>query len=486
MRLFRATLLTLMVASAAFAARGNGAGAGNAAITAFGVTAGGAAGRGMTLSAPMQVALGLTLLTLLPAAIMCITPFLRITIVLHFLRQALGTQTAPSNQVLLGLSLFLSMLVVQPMFSEIYSKAWQPLEDGKITKEQAMDQGAAPLRTFLLRFAREKDMNSLSICVKSRPRTTRRTLVLKVLIPAYILSELKAGFQIGAVLFLPFLVIDIVVASVTLSIGMMQLPPAMISAPFKILLFVLVDGWNLVVGSLMKSFLDDNMNPQFGRPPRWASADGRLLDCAPLLIISFVLSIVINLIQIATSMQDPASVRCRAWGPVCWVYPADALDDSSRPDYATLFFVIWASLQNELTLPVGTLLGFALYCFALAACLFLCRFHRRNRAHLQRALPWPWPRLSPCFHDGPWRSSFELSTMVLWMFSELALGICIGLAVSFIAEAIVFGAQALGLQAGYGYASVVDPTTQSRFNVLPVLANLCAGLLFFTTGRIAW
>jgi len=221
-------------------------------LTSFGVTTG--AGKGVTLSVPMQVALGLALMTLLPAAIMCITPFLRITVVLHFLRQALGTQTAPSNQVLLGLALFLSLIIVQPVFSEIFTKAWQPLEKGQITAEQAMDNGAVPLRKFLLRFAREKDIQLfVGIAKEPAPRNPSE-LNLKVLIPAYILSELKAGFQIGAVLFLPFLVIDIVVASVTLSIGMMQLPPAMVSAPFKILLFVLVDGWNLVVGSLMKSF----------------------------------------------------------------------------------------------------------------------------------------------------------------------------------------------------------------------------------------
>ncbi len=214
-----------------------------------------AGGHGVTLSTPMQIALGLTLLSLLPAAVMCVTPFLRIVTVLHFLRQALGTQTAPSNQVLLGLSLFLSLLIVQPVFSDIYSQAWQPLEKGQITTEQAMDQGAAPLRKFLLRFARERDIQLFVEIAKEPLPHNPSDLNLKILVPAYILSELKAGFQIGAVLFLPFLVIDIVVASVTLSIGMMQLPPAMVSAPFKILLFVLVDGWNLVIGSLMKSFL---------------------------------------------------------------------------------------------------------------------------------------------------------------------------------------------------------------------------------------
>lgn len=225
------------------------------ALSALGVTATTAGKGGTSLSMPMQVALGLTLLTLLPAVVMCVTPFLRITVVLHFLRQALGTQTAPSNQVLVGLALFLSMLIVQPLFSDIYSKAWQPLEAGKITREQAVDQASVPLRNFLVKFARERDIALfLEIAREPQPHN-RQDLSLKVLVPAYILSELKAGFQIGAVLFLPFLVIDLAVASVTLSIGMMQLPPALVSAPFKILLFVLVDGWNLVVGSLMKTFL---------------------------------------------------------------------------------------------------------------------------------------------------------------------------------------------------------------------------------------
>jgi len=215
----------------------------------------GNAGHGVGLSAPLQIALGLTLLSLLPAVMVCITPFLRISIVLHFLRQALGTQTAPSNQVLAGLSLFLSLLIVEPVFSEMYAKAWEPLEKGQISAEQALEQGSVPLRTFLLRFARERDIQLfLEISHEPAPRHAA-DLNLRILIPAYILSELKAGFQIGAVLFLPFLVIDIAVASVTLSIGMMQLPPAMVSAPFKILLFVLVDGWNLVIGSLMKTFL---------------------------------------------------------------------------------------------------------------------------------------------------------------------------------------------------------------------------------------
>ena len=209
---------------------------------------------GASISVPMQIVILLTLMTLLPAAVMCITPFLRIVVVLHFLRQALGTQSTPSNQVLLGLALFLALVIIQPVVADMYHQGWEPMERGQLTPSQAMDQGAKPLRAFLVKFAREKDIKLfIEISHAPAPRTPA-DLQLRILIPSYILSELKTGFQIGAVLFLPFLIIDLVIASVTLSIGMVQLPPVMISAPFKILLFVLVDGWNLVVGSLMKSF----------------------------------------------------------------------------------------------------------------------------------------------------------------------------------------------------------------------------------------
>jgi flagellar biosynthetic protein FliP len=212
------------------------------------------AGSGSSLSAPMQIVLLLTLMTLLPAVIMSVTPFLRIVVVLHFLRQALGTQSTPSNQVLIGLALFLSILIVQPVAMEVYAKGWEPVEKGQLTLAQGLEEGAKPLKTFLGRFAREKDVQLLiEITNRPAPRSPA-DLDLVVLAPAYILSELKAAFQIGAVLFLPFLIIDLVVASVTLSAGMIQLPPVMISAPFKLLLFVLADGWNLVVGSLVRSF----------------------------------------------------------------------------------------------------------------------------------------------------------------------------------------------------------------------------------------
>ena len=212
----------------------------------------GKAGTGLSL--PMQVAVSLTLLTLLPAMVMCVTPFLRITIVLHFLRQALGTQTTPSNQVLIGLALFLTIAITQPVAMDIYNNAWKPLERGEISAESAMERGSGPMKVFLSRFVREKDVRLFVEISKSPAPRSPSDLGLSVLVPAYILSELKTGFQIGAVLFLPFLIIDLVVASVTLTIGMVQLPPVMVSAPFKILLFVLVDGWNLVVGSLLKSF----------------------------------------------------------------------------------------------------------------------------------------------------------------------------------------------------------------------------------------
>jgi flagellar biosynthetic protein FliP len=246
--LLRTTLKALLIGAACGMAA-MGAPASDAPLSKMGVTT-----NGNTLSLPMQIALALTLMVVLPAAIMSITPFLRITIVLHFLRQALGTQNTPSNQVLVGLAMFLSIVIMQPVVMDMYHNAWQPMDEGRLSASQAFDEGAKPMKTFLARFAREKDVKLFLEISKAPEPGNARDLGLDVLIPAYILSELKSGFQIGAMLFLPFLVIDLVVASVTLSIGMVQLPPVMLSAPFKILLFVLVDGWNLVIGSLVKSF----------------------------------------------------------------------------------------------------------------------------------------------------------------------------------------------------------------------------------------
>jgi len=209
---------------------------------------------GQSLTVPMQVLLLLTVLTLLPAILMSVTPFLRVVVVLHFLRQALGTQTAPSNQVLVGLALFLALLVMQPTTEQVYHEAWQPLEAGQMTASDAWDHASVPIHAFLLRFAREKDIQLFMELSHAPAPAKPADVPMSALVPAYVLSELKVAFQIGAVLFLPFLIIDLVVASVTVSVGMVQLPPVMVSAPFKILLFVLVDGWNLVVGSLVRSF----------------------------------------------------------------------------------------------------------------------------------------------------------------------------------------------------------------------------------------
>jgi flagellar biosynthetic protein FliP len=195
--------------------------------------------------APWTILVLLTLLTLIPALLLSMTPFVRLLIVFHFLRQALGTQSTPTNQTLIGLALVLTFFLMQPVGIAIQKQAIVPLEAGRITPLTAVELGSRPVKTFMLRYVRQKD--------EPRPGTPE-DLSMRVVMPAYILSELKAGFQIGAVLFLPFLVIDMVVASITTSVGMMQLPPVVISTPLKLLLFVMVDGWNLLVGSLMRSF----------------------------------------------------------------------------------------------------------------------------------------------------------------------------------------------------------------------------------------
>jgi flagellar biosynthesis protein FliP len=205
-------------------------------------------------SMPWNIVILFTVLTLLPALLLSMTPFVRILVVFHFLRQALGTQSTPTNQTLIGLALFLTYFVMQPVGADVYQVAIIPLQHDQITAMEALDRGAGPLRQFMLKYVRQKDL-ALFVELAKEPRPRRpEDLSMRVVIPAYILSELKTGFQIGAILFFPFLVIDLVVASITTSVGMMQLPPVVISTPLKILLFVMVDGWNLVVGSLMKSF----------------------------------------------------------------------------------------------------------------------------------------------------------------------------------------------------------------------------------------
>lgn len=209
---------------------------------------------GATNSVPWTIVILLTLLTFIPALLVSMTPFIRILIIFHFLRQALATQSTPTNQTLVGLALFLTYFVMQPVGATIHQVAVIPLQNGTVNALQAVELASVPLREFMLRYTREKDL-ALFVELSQQPRPQNPDdLPTRVVIPAYILSELKTGFQIGVILFLPFLVIDIVVASITTSVGMFQLPPVVISTPLKILMFVLVDGWNLVVGSMMRSF----------------------------------------------------------------------------------------------------------------------------------------------------------------------------------------------------------------------------------------
>jgi flagellar biosynthetic protein FliP len=205
-------------------------------------------------STPWSIVVGLTLLTLLPALLLSMTPMVRLLVVFHFLRQALGTQTAPSNQILMGLALMMTWFLMQPVLLQVEQTAVAPYSAGTITGEQALDLGAAPVKCYMLRYAREKDLAVFASAGMAVRPNKKEDLPIQVVVPAYILSELKAGFQIGAVLFLPFLLVDLVVASVTTSIGMMQLPPVVISTPLKILLFVMVDGWSLLADQLIRSF----------------------------------------------------------------------------------------------------------------------------------------------------------------------------------------------------------------------------------------
>jgi flagellar biosynthetic protein FliP len=205
-------------------------------------------------SASWTIVVLMTLLALIPSLLLCVTPFARLLIVFHFLRQALGLQTTPSNQTLIGLSMILTFFLMQPVGKVMYETSVVPLEAGTITPLEALARAGDPMRTFMTHYVRDKDVEMfLEIAKEPRPQSIK-DISFRVLLPAYILSELKAGFQIGTVLFLPFLVVDMVVASITTSVGMMQLPPVVISTPLKLLLFLMVDGWHLLIGSLMRSF----------------------------------------------------------------------------------------------------------------------------------------------------------------------------------------------------------------------------------------
>ncbi|CAN5431873.1 flagellar type III secretion system pore protein FliP [soil metagenome] len=208
-----------------------------------------------TSSSPLQIVVLLTLLSFVPAILISMTCFTRLIVVFHFLRQALGTQEAPNNQILLGLALFITLFVMTPTLKQVYDDAYKPMTDGDISQSQALERGLIPLRAYMLKHTREKDlMLFLQLSRSARPNTAD-DVPTTALIPAYMISELKTAFQIGFVLFLPFLIIDLAVSSVLLSMGMMQLPPVIVSMPFKILLFVMVDGWYLIVTSLVKSVM---------------------------------------------------------------------------------------------------------------------------------------------------------------------------------------------------------------------------------------
>jgi flagellar biosynthetic protein FliP len=205
-------------------------------------------------SVPWSVIVMLTALTLIPSILLCMTPFARLLIVFHFLRQALGLQTTPSNQTLIGLSLILTFFLMQPVATQIYSDAVVPMQAGQISGLDALTRAETPMRAFMSHYVREKDVALFIELAKEPVPASINDVSMRVLLPAYILSELKAGFQIGTVLFLPFLIVDMVVASITTSVGMLQLPPVVISTPLKLLLFLMVDGWHLLIGSLMRSF----------------------------------------------------------------------------------------------------------------------------------------------------------------------------------------------------------------------------------------
>lgn len=205
-------------------------------------------------SLPLQTLVMLSGLTFVPGALLMMTGFTRIIIVLGLLRSALGTPTAPPNQVLVGLALFLTFYVMSPVFTQIYDNAWQPLQKNTITMETALEEGVKPLRTFMLDQTREGDLAMFARIAKAGDFAGPETVPLSILVPAFVTSELKTAFQIGFTVFIPFLIIDLVVASILMALGMMMVPPATIALPFKLMLFVLVDGWQLMMGSLAQSF----------------------------------------------------------------------------------------------------------------------------------------------------------------------------------------------------------------------------------------
>lgn len=249
-RLLRLWPALLLLACAGVALQAQQAGASLPTVTVdFGK-----APQGPALSSTLQAVLLLTVLTLAPTILMTTTCFTRIIIVLGFMRQGMGTTQTPSNQVLLSLALVLSFFVMAPVGREINQTVLQPLNRNELTTDQALDKAAAPLKVFMLRHTRKKDISLFLAIAKAPAPQTKADVPMEVLMPAFLISELKTAFEIGFMIFLPFLIVDMVVASILLSMGMMMLPPVVISLPFKVLLFVLVDGWYLIVGSLVRGY----------------------------------------------------------------------------------------------------------------------------------------------------------------------------------------------------------------------------------------
>lgn len=207
-----------------------------------------------TLSGTLQILLLVTIISIAPSILVMVTSFTRIIVVLHFLRTAIGTQSSPPNNVLIGLSLFLTLFIMGPVFSDIKTNAYDPLSKKEITSEEAIDNAIVPLREFMLKQVREDDLRLFMDIAKIDSVDTPDEIPISVIIPAFIISELRAAFIIGFLIYIPFIVLDMVVSSVLMSMGMMMLPPTTISMPFKILLFILADGWNLVIGQLVNSF----------------------------------------------------------------------------------------------------------------------------------------------------------------------------------------------------------------------------------------
>jgi flagellar biosynthetic protein FliP len=215
----------------------------------------GSGGNGMSFSVPIQTLLFFTALSFLPALLLMMTGFTRIVIVLSLLRQALGTQSTPPNQIIIGLSLFLTFFVMGPTIDRVYQDAYVPYTQKSMPLEQALDKAQAPFRQFMAKQTRQADMALFVRLAKLPKETTLEEAPFRVLVPAFVISELKSAFQIGFMIFIPFLVIDIVVSSVLMSLGMMMLSPVLVALPFKLMLFVLADGWNLLIGSLAASFV---------------------------------------------------------------------------------------------------------------------------------------------------------------------------------------------------------------------------------------